>query len=288
MKFKDGFYVIEKGTKIYRGDNRMYLGENTWERIKNRPTFFALSKEVAENEYGVTYEFITDKKYKLLALDHKETVQSLLDIIQDDNTEIKRIIELNYGGKTTRNSNLNQDLKLTKFLCENNFEGYGTKEMGTDFGGNVHAEIMICNPSNIDSPTQITVDTKKIQAIIKEYEIDRMSRRLKEERDTKIKEARNAKRSSIFRLSSSPSHIQPILFNDAEVSPPSSPHIQTKMTLFHSPPQKLFHSPVRKIIYNTPPSSHRKTHRTQKHTPNSGGGRKTRVKRRTRTRKPRK
>jgi hypothetical protein len=51
-KLEDGmqYYVIKKGTKIYRGDNRMYLGEKTWEEIKSRPTFFALCKDVAENE----------------------------------------------------------------------------------------------------------------------------------------------------------------------------------------------------------------------------------------------
>jgi hypothetical protein len=51
---KDGFYTLKKGTTIYRGDNRMYLGDKTWEQISNRPTFFALTKDVAEKEYGIT------------------------------------------------------------------------------------------------------------------------------------------------------------------------------------------------------------------------------------------
>ena len=92
MKFENGFYIIKKGTKIYRGDNRMYMGENTWERISSRPTFFALTHIEAEEVYGVTYEFVTKKECKLLALDHKETVSELLSVI--DEPEIKRIIQL--------------------------------------------------------------------------------------------------------------------------------------------------------------------------------------------------
>jgi hypothetical protein len=60
---KDGmyYYIIPKGSKIYRGDNRLKMKEKKWEEITKRPTFFALNQEDAETSYGVTYELI---KYK--------------------------------------------------------------------------------------------------------------------------------------------------------------------------------------------------------------------------------
>jgi hypothetical protein len=245
MKFENGFYIIKKGTKIYRGDNRMYLGENTWERIKNRPTFFALTKDVAEEEYGVTYEFVTEKDYKLLALDHKQTVSKLLSTITDVN--IRNIIELHYGHKSTRNSNLKDDLLITNYLCNKGYEGYATKEMVTDFGGKFHSEIMICNPNFVGLPKQVTVDEQKIQEIIADYKEKRIARRLKEERDEKRKKQR-----SLFlmedtedfdlgfpKIRSSPVRAQSQLFH-------SPVHAQSQ--LFHSPvhaQSQLFHSPVR-------------------------------------------
>ena len=236
------YYVIKKGTKIYRGDNRMYLGEKTWEEIKSRPTFFALTKDVAEKEYGVTYEFITDKKYYLLALDHKETVSKLLLTIYDN--KIKRIIELNYGHKSTRNSNLGDDILLTNYLCQQGYEGYATKEMDTDFGGKFHPELMICDPKHINSPIQVTVDEKEIHKIIEDYREKRNARNVKKKQRSVFIYDDN---DDINNYNDIDENIgKSFLFN--------SPVKNTLSSLFHSPvrTQSLFHSPVKQPLFHSP------------------------------------
>jgi hypothetical protein len=280
MKFKDGFYIIKKGTKIYRGDNRLHLGENTWERIKSRPTFFALTQEVAEQEYGVTYEFVTDKKYTLLALDHKETIQSLLDIPSIP-YNIKRILEINYGGKSTRLSNLEDDLKLTDYLCKSGFEGYATKKLETDFSGHFHPEIMICNPNEIHLPNKVTIDEEKIQKIISEYKEKRIARRLKEDRDAKRKQKNNYgydddnNYGNNYGYDDNNNYGFPMI-SSSPPPPPSrlfsydSPPIQPPSRLFSydSPPIHVPQAPL--FSYDSPLSSHKKSKRKYS-TPSKGG-----------------
>ena len=276
MKFENGFYIIKKGTQIYRGDNRMYLGENTWERIRNRPTFFAFTHREAEEEYGVTYEFVTKKECKLLALDHNETVSELLSVIDDP--EIKRIIQSNYGYNSTRNSFLQDDLKVTNYLCSKGYEGYATKEMETDAGGHFHPEIMICEPDKfVGLPKQVTVDEQKIQKIIKDYEEKRMARRLKEERDMK---RRRQKKSFFKEEEEEDIHLgSNFLFSKTTHSPPRHPSIlfsQSPHTL--SPPhlfsQLSFTPPRRTGITSSlfhSPSSHKKSRKRKTPSPKKGG-----------------
>ena len=259
---KDGmmYYVIKKGTKIYRGDNRMYTGEYTWEEIKSKPIFFALTKDVAEKEYGVTYEFTTDKEYDLLALDHKKTVSKLLLTISDN--KIKRIIELNYGYKSTRNSHLENDSLLMNYLCQQGYKGYATKEMDTDFGGKFHPELMICDPKHIKSPIQVTVDEKKIHKIIEDYREKINVRNVKKkQRSVFIYDANDAANDTNDfdnydtnydayndnydyndNTDLEKSNIKSFLF-----------HSPIKQSLFHSPvKQSLFHSPVKQSLFHSP------------------------------------
>jgi len=254
-KLEDGmhYYVIKKGTKIYRGDNRMYLGEKTWEEIKSRPTFFALCKDVAENEYGVTYEFITDNKYHLLALDHKETVSKLLLNIND--IKIRKIIELHYGIKSTRNSNLGDDILLTNYLCSMGYEGYATKEMNTDFRGKCHAEIMICDPKNITAPIQVTVEKEKIDKIIKKYKEEKIARKLKEQRDENKK-----KQKSVFFIEDTEDFDLgfPKFQKESTFSP-----VRTQSQLFHSPVRTQVRTNKMLFQYNSPsPNKTNKLYKT--------------------------
>jgi hypothetical protein len=277
----------------------MYLGEKTWEEIKSRPTFFALCKDVAENEYGVTYEFITDNEYHLLALDHKETVSKLLLTIND--IKIRKIIELHYGIKSTRNSNLGDDILLTNYLCSMGYEGYATKEMNTDFRGKCHAEIMICDPKNITAPIQVTVEKEKIDKIIKKYKEEKIARKLKEQRDENKK-----KQKSVFFIEDtedfdlgfpkfqkestfSPLRTQSQLFHSPVRTQSQLFHspVRTQSQLFHSPVRtqsQLFHSPVRTPVrtnkmlfqYNSP--SPNKTNKLYKTPPSSNKKNKTPIK----------
>jgi len=276
MKFENGFYIIKKGTKIYRGDNRMYLRKNTWERISNRPTFFAFTHKEAEEEYGVTYEFVTKKECKLLALDHKETVSELLSIIDDP--EIKRIIQLNYGYNSTRNSFLQDDLKVTNYLCSKGYQGYATKEMKTDAGGRFHPEIMICNPNEfVRLPKQVTVDEQKIQEIIADYTEKLMARQLKEERDTKRRmqkknffEEDDAEDEDNFnRFQSNSSNLfSTVLFpkSPASTPPRSLPSFTLSPSPAFTPPRSSIG--ISSSLFHSPPS-HKKTRRSR--SPKKGG-----------------
>ena len=302
MKFENGFYIIKKGTKIYRGDNRMYMGENTWERISSRPTFFAFTHKEAEEEYGVTYEFVTKKECKLLALDHKETVSELLSIIDD--LEIKRIIQSNYGYNSTRNSFLQDDLKVTNYLCSKGYEGYATKKMKTDAGGHFHPEIMICKPDDfVGLPRQVTVDETQIQYIIADYKEKRIARQLKEERDMK----RRSQKKSFFdedednfnRFQSNSSNLFSTVLFPKKISPlrSISPHnrLFSNSPAFTPPRSNLFSNspaftPPRSILFHSP-SSHKKTRSSRSprsSSPKKGGTNKKRTKKTNKNKKNKK
>ena len=297
LEYKDGFYTLKKGMTIYRGDNRMYLKYKSWDQIKSRPTFFALSKDIAEEEYGVTYEFKADKNYKLLALDHKDTVTTLLSTIPD--VKIRKIIELQYGHNKTRNSHLEDDLLITNYLCSMGYDGYATKELNTDFGGKFHPEIMICDPKHIKYPIQVTVDEKKINNIIENYKAKKNAREDKEKRDAAKKKQRSFffmedndeedtedfdigfpkfQKDSNFLYGSihSPPHTQSQLFHSPVKTQAQLFHspVKTQSQLFHSPVKtqsQLFHSPPRtnKMLfqYNSPSPNKTKTNKTNKKTP---------------------
>lgn len=279
------YYILPKGSKLYRGDNRFKMREKTWKEITKRPTFFALNQEDAETSYGVTYELITDKEYKLLALDNKHTISILLSKIND--IIIRKIIELHYGFKGTRNSNLEDDLKLTNYLCELGYEGYATNKMSTDFGGFFHSEIMICYPKYIHSPRQVTDETK-VNKMIEDYKLNRLARETQINRKPKksvfihSEDDDNDENISNFNLG-----FDKLSINDY------------KKTLFESPPRSIpnrnlfanesYHSPHRSIQNNlfgfspSPPSSTKKKHikiprkspnRVKKNrTPTKGGNR---------------
>ena len=291
LEYKDGFYTLKKGMTIYRGDNRMYLGDKTWEQIRSRPTFFALSKDVAEKEYGITYEFKVDKNYKLLALDHKETVSKLLSTITDE--KIRRKIYSQYGHNQTRDSHLEDDLLITNYLCSMGYDGYATKELNTVAGGKFHPEIMICDSKHITSPIQITVEKDKIDKIIKEYKEKKIARELKEKRDVMKKKQRSLflmednedfdlgfpkfQKESNFLYGSPVKSTQSQLFHSPVRAQSQLFHspVRAQSQLFHSPVRaqsQLFHSPVRtnKVYPKSPSPNKNKSHKTK--TPTKKGG----------------
>ena len=266
------YYIIPKGSKIYRGDNRLKMGEKYWKDIIKRPTFFALNQEDAETSYGVTYELITDKEYKLLALDNKHTISILLSKINDN--KIKKIIELHYGYKGTRNSHLEDDLKLTDHLCELGYEGYATNKMPTDFGGFFHAEIMICYPKDIHSPRQVTDETK-VNKMIEDYKLNRLARETQVNRKSKKSVFMNVKAEdddddeniSNFNLG-----FDKLSNNDYKKSLFESPPRSTRNNLFGSTPSPP-HST--KKIHTKSPSPRKSPHRRNKHKIPTKGGKTT-------------
>lgn len=244
------YYIIPKGSKIYRGDNRLKMGEKYWKDIIKRPTFFALNQEDAETSYGVTYEIITNKEYKLLALDNKHTISILLSKINDN--KIKKIIELHYGYKGTRNSHLEDDLKLTDHLCELGYEGYATNKMSTDFGGFFHPEIMICYPKDIHPPRQVT-DEKKVNQIIDNYKLNRLARETQVNRKPKKSVFMNAKAEDEADISNFNLGFDKLSNKDY------------KKTLFESPPRS-----TRNNLFGSTPSPPHSTKKIHTKSPNRG------------------
>ena len=185
---KDGmfYYIIPEGTKLYRGDTEFYLKLNDnsikWEDINNKPTFFGILPESVET-YGIVYEFITNREYKLLALDDPTTMELLF---KKTNPEIQKILNYNYArsGDKTRKSVAKDDFKLSYFLCKNGYDGYGINHMKTEAGGNFHSEVMICDPKSISLNKIVTDDSEQIKRMKHEYN----ARKKKEEMEMKRKE----------------------------------------------------------------------------------------------------
>jgi hypothetical protein len=155
----------------------------------NRPYFFGLKNvdpeyiEDYEREYGVIFEFVTTRVYKLLALDDKLTQTTLYNDAPED---IQIILESNYGFNTgIRNSVSEPDRIISDYICSLGYDGYAINYMKTDnIGGTFHPELMICNSDGIQYVGKVTPDSR-VESIIERGKIDRLSSQLKESRKNK-------------------------------------------------------------------------------------------------------
>ncbi len=144
-----------------------------------------------EEEYGVIFEFITTRQYKLLALDNQETQAHLYNHAPE---EIKTILRKNYGYTSgIRNSVNEADQKLSNYLCTQGYEGYAIQHMETDFGGSFHPEFMICNIQNgIQYVKQVTRERQMHTILDKERE-----KQIEQERESARRSAREELRKQI-------------------------------------------------------------------------------------------
>ena len=145
-----------------------------------------------ENEYGIIYEFITTRDYKLLALDDMETQRQ---IYRDAPERIQSILRTNYGyneegNPLKRTSTNDADRELSKYLCGKGYEGYAIKNMVTDFGGEFHPEFMFCNIDGIQYVKQITTDEERINSLLDRKKGKDMGKQLREARQSAIKESK--------------------------------------------------------------------------------------------------
>jgi hypothetical protein len=149
------YYIIPKGTILYRGDTQLYL-DNKYGNFKEgsieldyigKPLFFGKEFDVAKN-YGIVFSFLVTKEYKLLAIDDKETIENLYKVVPSD--RLRNILDNNYGRKTgLRLTEMIDDAIFSKYLCDNDFQGYAANQMPIVIGSEVmfNRELMICNPS---------------------------------------------------------------------------------------------------------------------------------------------
>jgi hypothetical protein len=181
-------YSLFKATKTYDiASGGLYLDPEGF-------YFFGVKDETPEyiesyeKEYGIIFEFTTTRPYKLLALDTKETQTKLYE---DAPREIQFILEKNYGYiNGLRDSESNNDRKLSEYICNQGYHGYAIKHMSTHLGGSFHPEFMFCDISGINYVKKITSDVR-VNEILAERKEKEIAEQLKEERKNKRNKRNN-------------------------------------------------------------------------------------------------
>ena len=219
---KDGvkYYIFPSGYKLFKAN---YSNEPT-PFISGIPSFFGIKNtsseyiELYEEEYGIIFEFVTTKDYKLLALDDKDTQRFLYSTAPDN---IKRILKNNYGYETgLRDSDGDKDRELANYLCANGYEGYATSKMPTPSGGFFHFELLICSAFEGVQFVQKVTREERCDYLIQKGMLSKHVKSMREKRSRK----RPSPPSS---PSSPPSSSGTNLFGSD--SPPSSPFAKKKL-----------------------------------------------------------
>lgn len=181
------YYILPAGVRLFRATkSSRYLTPDNRSLILKPREFFGVYNmdptyiESYENEYGIIFAFETTRSYKLLALDHPATKDALYERAPEN---IKRILRINYGytmsGKRT--SELNFDLTLSQYLCDEGYDGYATNFMQTDTG-EFQPEFMICNVDGIKLLNRVTNDQIKINTILEAAALNKLGRVLKSQK----------------------------------------------------------------------------------------------------------
>jgi hypothetical protein len=191
------YYMIPKGLRFFRAKkgSRYNINLDFSVLTLNPRAFFGIYNmdpdyiESYEDKYGVIFAFETTRPYKLLALDHPDTKATLYNRVPPN---IQDILRKNYGytmsGK--RNSQLNSDLVLSQYLCDNGYQGYASDFIETDID-DFDPEFMICDVGGIKSLGRIT-DPSRIRSIVESGQLKKHSEKLKEEREEKRKNRQRA------------------------------------------------------------------------------------------------
>ena len=158
--------------------------------------FFGYNEEDVKSYGSIVYEFKTNKRLKLLALD--KNIKSFYDYALLPNN-IKEILKNRYGYDGTkaviRDSNSKEDNEFVDYLSKNNFDGYATNLMDKvdGFDGLFHREIVICQHENYNTPTiKSQLSPGKIKKLNQEA---RLLQNNKEQKHTRKKQRRLSSRS---------------------------------------------------------------------------------------------
>ena len=185
LENKINYYVFPINYPLFKANKTLDRG-SVVSLNPNTPYFFGLKNvdpqyiEDYEREYGVIFEFITTRVYKLLALDDKLTQSTLYDAAPED---IKVILESNYGFTTgIRNSVSEPDRIISDYICSLGYDGYAINYMKTDnIGGTFHPELMICNAVGIQYVGKVTPDSR-VESIVERGKLEKLSKQMKETR----------------------------------------------------------------------------------------------------------
>jgi len=183
------YYVIPKDYPLFKATKQYDPASHGLHLDPKGFYFFGVKDETPEyiksyeEEYGIIFEFITTRPYKLLALDKKETQKKLYE---NAPRKIQLILEKNYGYiNGLRYSESNNDRELSEYICSTgSYDGYAIKHMPTSFEGSFHPEFMICDISGIDYVKKITLDAR-VNAILAEKKEKEIAEQLKEQRKNK-------------------------------------------------------------------------------------------------------
>ena len=223
------YYIIPKGLPFFRAKkgSRYNINSDFSVLTLNPRAFFGVHNmnrayiESYEDKYGVIFAFETTRPYKLLALDHTDTKRVLYNRVPQN---IKDVLRINYGYTMSgiRNSQLNSDLVLSQYLCDNGYQGYASDFIETDID-DFDPEFMICDVSGIKSLGRIT-DSSRIDSILQSGQMKKHSEALKAARKGKQKPE-----------SPSTARARPMSFAPTNLfasydSPPSSPSKFAKLS----------------------------------------------------------
>ncbi len=229
------YYIIPVETRLYRGDTQMYIENkrhNNQEVIlPNKPLYFAKEFGVAE-KYGVVYQFVVEKEYRLLAIDDKETISKLYEDLSG-NERIRNILRDNYGVKSgIRYTDMTDDLQFANYLCDNHYSGYAANQMptdGKDEEGNliyIHRELMICDTSDIRFEKSHT-EREDLNNLVSEHKARSIATNLRKSRTSKKLPREQYEKSQLYQSEESPFKRPGLLFgDDSHYSP------QTNKSLF--------------------------------------------------------
>jgi len=184
------FYVIPPGTTLYRGFPRVDQTGRPVKPVLDNYHFVTTNKEAAKT-YGVPFPIVTDRQYKLVALDQLDTRNLLYT--SSSSPDIQRILSENYGHTTGfRDSVFKNDVIFSKHLCTLGFDGYATKTMKNRDEGreDFHEELMFCDTSHLQiGETDLT--DKEIEQIVWGMEEKKLSRDMKTKRRSKRKKSKS-------------------------------------------------------------------------------------------------
>lgn len=182
------YYIVPEGLPLFKATKKYDIRRKGLKLDKTGSYFFGVKNmdpeyiESYEEEYGIIFEFKTNRQYKLLALDNKSTQKHIHEIATP---EIQKILKKNYGyidnvDSPKRDSDPTKDAELSIFLCENGYDGYAIHNMKTHLiGGVFHDELMICKIDDgieyvgkitTDDRMHIILDNKKRHDISQEME----------------------------------------------------------------------------------------------------------------------
>lgn len=164
-KEKINVYVIDKDTKIYRGDKS---DVNPQDKLSKEYLFFTPKMDQAK-QYGIVSEFETNKPLRVVALDDITE-----DFYKSAPEDVKKYLVSNYGYNTDdklRNTNETGDFHVSQYICDQGYDGYAIDTMATDAGGKFHQEIVICNPSvNVKFVNKVMDEEHQKEMEEKEFE----------------------------------------------------------------------------------------------------------------------